>query len=115
MSVASYHAGLSAENSVAGKYARCGFDILAERYKSPEGEIDLIARHGKKLYFIEVKQSKTFDRAAAALGERQKKRIQKASLCFLQKMGLPMETDMRFDVALVDGHGFVKVIPDAIH
>jgi putative endonuclease len=115
MSLTSYHAGLSAEHSVAGKYARCGFDILASRFKSPEGEIDLIARRGEKLYFIEVKQSKTFDRAAAALGARQMKRIQNASLCYLQEMGLPLETDMRFDVALVDGTGFVKVIPDAIH
>ena len=115
MSLASYHAGLSAEHSVAGIYARCGFKIVAERYKSPEGEIDLIALHGDKLYFIEVKQSKTFDRAAAALGARQMKRIQNASLCYLQKMGLPLETEMRFDVALVDGQGFIKVIPDAIH
>jgi putative endonuclease len=115
MSLTAYHAGLSAEKSVASKYARCGFKIVAERFKSSEGEIDVIARHEGKLYFIEVKKSKTFDRAAAALGARQTKRIQNASLCYLQKMGLPLETEMRFDVALVDAQGFIKVIPNAIH
>ena len=115
MSLTAYHAGLSAEKSVACKYARCGFEIVAERFKSPEGEIDVIARHNDKLYFVEVKQSKTFARAADALGARKMKHIQNASLCYLQKMDLPLETKMRFDVALVDGQGFIKVIPNAFN
>jgi len=115
MSLKSYHAGLSAEQGVADKYVRCGFEILEERFKTREGEIDLIAAHNFKIYFIEVKQSKTFERAAQALREPQIKRIQNASLRFLQKTGRPLETDMRFDLALVDGRGFIKVIPNAIH
>jgi putative endonuclease len=115
MSLKSYHAGLSAEKSVAGRYARCGFEIVAERFKSSEGEIDLIARHNEKLYFIEVKQSKTFEQAALALRPAQIKRIQNASKIYLQETGRPLETEMRFDLALVDGHGFIKVIPNAIH
>lgn len=115
MSLTAYHAGLSAEKSVARKYVRCGFDIVAERYKSSEGEIDVIARHNDKLYFIEVKKSKTFERAAERLGAKQMQRIQNASLLYLQKMELPLETDMRFDLALVDAQGFIKVIPNAIH
>lgn len=115
MSLTSYHAGLSAEKAVAGKYAQCGFDIVAERFKTREGEIDLIAAHGDKLYFVEVKQSKTFARAADALRPAQIKRIQNASLTYLQKTGRALETDMRFDVALVDAQGFIKVIPNAIH
>lgn len=114
MSLASYHAGLAAEKSVASKYARCGFEIIAERFKSDGGEIDVIARHDDKLYFIEVKKSKTFERAAQALGAKQMRRIQTASQYYLQQMDLPLETDMRFDVALVDAHGFIKVIPNAI-
>lgn len=113
MSLTSYHAGLSAEQGVAKKYVRCGFEILEERFKTSEGEIDLIARYKSKIYFIEVKQSKTFDRAAQALRSPQVKRIQHASLLYLQKSGLPLETEMRFDLALVDGQGFIKVIPNA--
>jgi putative endonuclease len=115
MSLTSYHAGLAAEKSVASKYARCGFEIVAERFKSADGEIDVIARHDDKLYFIEVKKSKTFARAAEALGATQIKRIKNASLRYLQKMNLPLETEMRFDLALVDSQGFIKVIPNAIH
>lgn len=115
MSLISYHAGLAAEKSVASKYARCGFEIVAERFKTDGGEIDVIARHHEKLYFIEVKKSKTFERAAEALGAKQMQRIQNASQRYLQKMNLPLETEMRFDVALVDGQGFIKVIPNAIH
>ena len=115
MSLTSYHAGLAAEKSVASKYARCGFEIIAERFKSDGGEIDVIARHDDKLYFVEVKKSKTFERAAQALGAKQMQRIQNASQYYLQEMDLPLETDMRFDVALVDAQGFIKVIPNAIH
>lgn len=51
MSLTAYHAGLSAEKAVASKYTRCGFKIVAERFKSPEGEIDVIARHNLQAVF----------------------------------------------------------------
>lgn len=109
----SYLTGLSAEDAVVRKYQRSGFAIVAQRFQSAEGEIDVIARHGEKYYFVEVKQSKTFARALDHLLPRQIERIRNAALCFLQKSEIPLETEMRFDAALVDGQGQIKVITNA--
>lgn len=109
----SYNAGVAAENSVVSKYLRSGFQIVAQRYESGEGEIDVIAHHQDKYYFIEVKQSKTFDSAVGRIQPAQIKRIRNAALLFLQKNDLPLETEMRFDAALMNGQGQLKVIPNA--
>lgn len=108
-----YRAGAAAEDQVASKYERSGFDILARRFRRREGEIDLIAGYGGKLYFIEVKKSRDHDTAAARITPRQTNRIKNAALRYLAELGLPLNTAMRFDAALVDEQGHIKVIPNA--
>ncbi len=108
-----FHAGVMAETSVAEKYAACGFSILEERFRCAEGEIDLIAEHAGKLYFVEVKKSKTHDRAAIRIQPQQVARIRAAAQLYLQKTKRPIETEMRFDAALVDQYGVIKVLPGA--
>lgn len=111
-----YHAGISAEQQVEQKYIRSGFEILARRFRriGPDGgEIDLVARHDDRFYFVEVKKSHSFDAAAQRISARQISRIQNAAVQFLADMGLPMETNMRFDAALVNGSGHIQVIPNA--
>lgn len=108
-----FHSGLMAEQSVALKYVSSGFTILAERFRCAQGEIDVIAEHDGKLYFVEVKTSKTHERAAARIQPNQIARIRAAALQFLVKTGRPMETDMRFDAALMDQQGSIKVLPNA--
>jgi len=46
-----------------------GWRILAQRARVPGGEVDLIARRGRTLAFVEVKQRSTVDAAAWALDE----------------------------------------------
>ena len=53
----SYHAGVAAEAAVARLYETGGTPITARRWRSEAGEIDLIARNGAEIIFIEVKQS----------------------------------------------------------
>ena len=55
-----------------------GYRILARRYKTPMGEIDLIARRGDTVAAIEVKARADFDRAGAAITHRQQQRIMRA-------------------------------------
>ena len=77
------------------------------------GEIDLIARDGNRVIFVEVKQSHSHDAALAHLGPRQMQRIWNAASEFLAGEPLGQLTEVRLDVALVDGVGRVKVIRDA--
>ena len=109
----SYQKGLSAEDSVVRAYRKAGFDILSRRWKSAEGEIDLIAGHNKKLYFVEVKASKTHDSAARNLTSTQQNRIQNAALRYIDQEVGHLDVECRFDVALVDGSGKTKVLPGA--
>ena len=92
-----YHAGLAAEGRIAQDYERRGFAVARQRWRGKSGEIDLIVRDGDGLIFIEVKQSRNFERAALSLGAAQMRNL----------------TDVRFDVALVNGHGETQIIENA--
>ena len=70
-----YHAGLAAEDSIARDYERRGFPVARRRWRGRGGEIDLIARDGEGLIFIEVKKSRDFATAAQRLGARQMARL----------------------------------------
>ena len=109
----SYHAGLAAEDQVAQFYARSGRAVCARRWRGASGEIDLIARDGDNVIFIEVKQSATHAQAADHLSARQMARIYGAASEFLAGEPNGQLTDVRFDVALVDGKGRIEVLENA--
>lgn len=109
----SYHAGAAAEDIVARDYDRRGRPVAHRRWRAGSGEIDLIARDGDQVVFVEVKKSRTFDMAALRLGRRQMDRLCAAALEFLAGEPRGQLTDMRFDLALVDGRGAVRVIENA--
>ncbi len=110
----SYHAGIAAEDMVADRYARGGYPILAKRWRGASGEIDLIARDGAGIIFIEVKKSSSHGQAASHLTRRQMDRICGAGSEFLASQPRGQLTDVRFDVALVDSAGRIKVIENAL-
>lgn len=110
----SYLKGQAAENQIALAYERNGFEIVDRRWKSKDGEIDLVARHDQKLYFIEVKSSKTFDSAVQQITPRQQKRIHDCALQYLAEKAGRIDVECRFDAALVDGTGRIKVLPGAL-
>jgi len=109
----SYHAGLAAEDQVAQLYDRSGRAVCARRWRGSAGEIDLIARDGAEVIFIEVKQSKTHALAAEHLTLRQMARIYSAASEFLAGEPAGQLTDVRFDVALVDAVGRIEVLENA--
>ena len=108
-----YHAGLAAEDIVATDYARRNHAITARRWRGQSGEIDLIARDGETVVFIEVKKSRSFATAAHRLGQRQMARIVASAGEFLANEPRGQLTDVRFDLAVVDGCGALKVIENA--
>lgn len=108
-----FHAGLAAEGCVAQDYERRGFRVARQRWRGKRGEIDLIVQDGDGLIFIEVKQSRSFDRAAQRLSAAQMRRIYASAEEFLGTQPLGSLTDVRFDVALVNGHGETQIIENA--
>src|SRR5664279_4563300 len=65
--VAAHFAGLSAESRAAAYLVAKGYRIVARRFRSPVGEIDIVARRRGVLVFVEVKARSTLDGAAESL------------------------------------------------
>jgi putative endonuclease len=105
-----YHGGLAAEASVAEHYARRGLSVTRRRWRGTLGEIDLIARDGAVLVFVEVKRARDFARAAERLSARQLERIWATAGEFLAGEPGGQLTEARLDLALVDDAGRVRVI-----
>ena len=108
-----FHAGAAAEARIAQDYERRGFAVAHRRWRGKAGEIDLILRDGNGLIFVEVKQSRNFERAAASLSSRQMRRIYGGAEEYLARMPEGSLTDVRFDVALVDGSGQTQILENA--
>jgi putative endonuclease len=99
--VAAFGLGLSAESRAAALLIAKGFRILARRWKSPLGEIDIVARRRHLLVFAEVKARNNLDEAAESLGLRQQRRIAAAAEVWLAAHPDAAIRDIRFDAILV--------------
>ena len=108
-----YHAGRAAEEIVARDYMRRAGTIAHRRWRGQSGEVDLIAREGDRVVFIEVKKSSSFSRAAERLGPRQIARLCHAAEEFVANEPRGQLTEMRFDLALVNATGQVQIIENA--
>lgn len=106
----SYLAGLAAEESVAADYARRGHTVAARRWRGSRGEIDLVLRNGDGLIVVEVKKARDLARAAARITRGQLDRIYGAVSEFLAGEPAGQLTEVRLDVALVDGAGRMQIV-----
>lgn len=109
----SHLVGLAAEDRVASHYDRGGMPVCNRRWRGLSGEIDIVARDGDKVIFVEVKQSRTHAAAAAHLSPRQMQRIWNAAAEFLDGEPRGALTEVRIDVALVDGTGRIEIVENA--
>lgn len=105
--------GRFAEFLCAFSLAVRGYRILARRFKTPVGEIDLIARRGTLLVFIEVKARSDLSAAAASITPRQQQRISRAAGAFLKARPGLSGLDMRFDAMLVRPWSWPLHLPGA--
>jgi putative endonuclease len=90
-----------AEACCAGLLRLKGWRIIARDFRVPVGEIDIIARKGAVLAFIEVKARRTA--AEDVLTARQQKRIIRAAQAFLMTRPDLAGLDLRFDLMLFGG------------
>jgi putative endonuclease len=99
--VAAFRAGLSAESRAALLLLCKGYRIVARRWKSPLGEVDLIARRGRLLIFVEVKAREHLDDAAEAITRHQQRRIAAAAQAWLGRHPADADKNIRFDAVLM--------------
>jgi putative endonuclease len=74
-----------------------GYRILRRRYRSKHGEIDIIARRGDMLIFVEVKARRSHTAALESVSPRQMIRIERAASAFASR-GAYVHLGIRFDV-----------------
>src|SRR4051812_16095615 len=108
-----FRLGLSAESRAAALLIAKGFRILARRFRSPVGEIDIVARRRQLLIFVEVKARERLDDAAWSVTERQRARIIAAAEAWLADHLDPSIQDIRFDAMLVAPGRMPQHIPAA--
>ncbi len=96
-----YDHGLMAEGAAELFLRAKGFKILERRYKTPVGEIDIIALDDSYLVFVEVKARSSVDDALYSLTPKMKMRIQDAALYFTTSFPEYADRPMRVDVMAV--------------
>jgi putative endonuclease len=105
--------GKSGEDLAAAELERRGYAILARRYRTRHGEIDIVADDAGTLVFIEVKVRATREcgSAAEAVTRDKQRRLGSMAADYLARHDLS-EVACRFDVVAIDGD-VLTVIYDA--
>ncbi|NGQ93916.1 YraN family protein [Brevibacillus sp. SYP-B805] len=78
---------------------RKGLEIIARNWRTAQGEIDLVARDGRTLVFVEVRtrSGQAFGLPAESVDWRKRRKLREMALCYLQKEGV-RSSSIRFDV-----------------
>jgi putative endonuclease len=103
MTIQRQELGESGEDLAVEELERRGYAILARRYRTRHGEIDVVARDGETTVFVEVKARTTaeFGAAAAAVTPWKQRRLVSMATDYLVRYRL-MDRPCRFDVIAVD-------------
>lgn len=78
-----------------------GYRIVARRYRTKLGEIDLIARRGDLVLIVEVKARKTLEAAMDAIARESQRRIDGAADLWLARQPDHARLSLRFDLVAV--------------
>lgn len=102
-SYGTYRDGLRAELIAEIILRLKGYRIIARRYKTPMGEIDIVARRGKLVAFVEVKFRRSMPEALESLTPSMKNRIVNAARHFIAAYPVYGDYGMRFDLFALTG------------
>ena len=99
------------ESVVAAFLQKQGYVILEQNFRCRSGEIDLIAKDGKYLVFIEVKfrSSNRAGSALEAIDSRKAYQVRKIAAIYLYQKQYSESTPIRFDAAGVDGESITYI------
>jgi len=105
--------GRWAEHLTALSLLLTGHRILARNYRTKTGEVDIIAKRGNIVIFVEVKARTDLSTAADAISIHQRRRIQRTAEHFLNQYPAFQACDIRFDACLVTGFLRIHHLRDA--
>jgi putative endonuclease len=109
--------GKFGEDLARNRLKDLGYRVLETNYRCPLGEIDLIARDGETLVFVEIKTRRNQPSSSAkeAVHKRKQVQLSKAALAYMKHKNL-WGSKARFDVVAIgvsDGKKEVEIIQDA--
>jgi putative endonuclease len=109
--------GQEGEELAVRHLKRMGYRIICQNYRSPLGEIDIVAHHRGVLVFVEVKsrRSETFGSPKLAVTPAKQRKLSQVAWHYLQQHNLT-EASARFDVvtiSLMQGSPHLEVIENA--
>jgi putative endonuclease len=105
--------GLKAETIAATLLMLKGYSILARRYAASGGEIDLIAKRGRAVAFVEVKARSQLDAARDAISATKRRRIARAARAWLARNPWAVDCDLRGDAVFVAPGRLPRHLPAA--
>jgi putative endonuclease len=111
--VVAHARGLGAEAAACAALAAEGWSVLAQRLRTPAGEIDIVAERDGMLALVEVKARPTLADAAGAVSTNQRARLLAAADIVLTEHPDWGRNGVRFDVIVVDAAGRLRRIKDA--
>lgn len=89
---------------IAELYLRLkGYAVIARRFRARGGEIDLVARRGPVIAFVEVKRRASRDEAIAAVSPHNRRRVETAAAQFLAARPTLAQREVRYDILAVAG------------
>lgn len=107
------------ERAAAAHLARQGYVIVERQWRGTGGELDLVARDGGTLVFVEVRTRRggASGTAAESVGRAKQARLITLAYGYLEAHGLAPEADWRIDVVAVelDGGGRVARLDHIVH
>ena len=105
------------EDLALKKVKKLGYKCLVRNYRCPLGEVDLIARDGDTLVFIEIKtrRGRSLAYAKEAVNQRKMRQLSKVALAYMKANGCA-EARARFDVVVINldgGEQEIEVVRNA--
>ena len=97
--------GARGEEAAASYLESRGWTVLERNFRTRVGEIDIIARRGDQVAFVEVKAWTTVPREdlARSIGPRKRSRISRAARVFLSRRPELADAHLRFDLVFLGG------------
>ena len=120
MGMESYDLGVKGEDTAEKYLIQQGYKILERNYRSQQGEIDIVARDGEFLVFVEVKSYsfRSYGTPAGAVCKSKRQSIIRAAEAYLYRNKIK-DTYCRFDVITIyrrmDGSRAIELYKDAFY
>ena len=95
--------GARGENIAVDYLKKSGYEIIERNFRAERGELDIIARDGEELVFVEVKTDRSgkFGPPESWVTLRKQKQIAKTAELFLQQLDSSVTPFCRFDVIAI--------------